>query len=124
MIVFSIYYFYNGNLSHGTSTCGLWTIRSHLSPSSSFRLDGLLGLIVSLVYSFFPHFYSRPPSSFFDSVRDSYDNHDRLADDLTVSLSLALCSNNEFTDITFLVGKLNITVKSSTALFYSSSKCI
>ena len=66
---------------------------------------------------------SRPPSSFFDSVRDSYDNHDRLADDLTVSLSSALCSNNDLADTTFLVGKLYVcTVLSATdAQLHNSS---
>lgn len=45
--------------------------------------------------------YSRPPSSFFDSIRDSYDNADRLADDLTSGLF----STSEFADTIFLVGK-------------------
>ena len=65
--------------------------------------------------------YSRPPSSFFDSVRDSYDNHDRLADDLTVSLSSALCSNNELSDTTFLVGKLYVLSATDAQLHNSSS---
>lgn len=52
--------------------------------------------------SWIPHGANRPPSSFFDSVRDTYDNSDRLAEDLTA----ALTSNSDLTDTTFLVGKL------------------
>ena len=50
----------------------------------------------------------RPPSSFTDSVKDNYDNSDRLADDLTS----ALCSK-DLMDTTFLVGEELFGAKNS-----------
>jgi len=42
----------------------------------------------------------RPTGNFTDSVKDNYDNSDRLADDLTSALS-----SKDLMDTTFLVGK-------------------
>ena len=52
----------------------------------------LIAIVFFLLY--------RPPSNFTDSIKDNYDNSDRLADDLTSALS-----SKDLMDTTFLVGK-------------------
>ena len=57
-------------------------------------------IMIAINFGSYCIFMYRPPSSFTDSVKDNYDNSDRLADDLTSALS-----SKDLMDTTFLVGK-------------------